>query len=73
MLGDRLSTLVSLARLKLGAGILLLSPFIPLLFMGEEYGETNPFQFFISHTDPALVEAIRSGPARGICRLQVGR
>ena len=39
----------------------LLSPFIPLLFMGEEYGETAPFQYFVSHADQALVEAIRNG------------
>jgi maltooligosyltrehalose trehalohydrolase len=60
-MGDRLSTLVSPARLKLAAGLLLLSPYLPLLFMGEEYGETNPFQYFVSHEDPALVEAVRKG------------
>jgi len=61
MLGERLSTLVPLAGLKLTAGAILLSPFIPLLFMGEEYGETSPFLYFISHTDPELVEAVRRG------------
>lgn len=61
MLGERLSTLVPLARLKLAAGAILLSPFIPLLFMGEEYGERAPFLYFISHSDPALVEAVRRG------------
>ena len=40
---------------------MLLSPFIPLLFMGEEYGETAPFQYFVSHSDPALIEAVRRG------------
>jgi maltooligosyltrehalose trehalohydrolase len=39
----------------------LCSPFLPLLFMGEEYGETNPFPYFVSHSDPALVEAVRRG------------
>jgi maltooligosyltrehalose trehalohydrolase len=39
----------------------LLSPYLPLLFMGEEYGETAPFLYFISHSDPALVEAVREG------------
>src|SRR5256885_1202713 len=38
-----------------------LPPFVPLLFMGEEYGETAPFQYFTSHSDPALVEAVRKG------------
>ncbi|MBM4330096.1 MAG: malto-oligosyltrehalose trehalohydrolase [Deltaproteobacteria bacterium] len=61
MLGERLSQLVPLEALKLAAGVVLLSPFIPLLFMGEEYGETSPFLYFISHTDPELVEAVRRG------------
>lgn len=61
MLGERLSQLVSFEALKLAAGVLLLSPFIPLLFMGEEYGEPAPFPYFISHTDPELVEAVRQG------------
>ena len=39
----------------------LLSPLTPLLFMGEEYGETSPFQYFVSHGDPDLVEAVRKG------------
>jgi maltooligosyltrehalose trehalohydrolase len=39
----------------------LLSPFLPLLFMGEEYGETAPFLYFVSHGDPALIEAVRKG------------
>ena len=47
--------------LKLAAGATLLSPFVPLLFMGEEYGETAPFQYFISHLDAGLVEAVRRG------------
>jgi maltooligosyltrehalose trehalohydrolase len=61
MFGERLSRLVSLDALKVAAGAVLLSPFIPLLFMGEEYGEVAPFQFFISHLEPQLVEAIRRG------------
>jgi maltooligosyltrehalose trehalohydrolase len=61
MRGERLSKIISFKALKLSAGMLLLSPFIPLLFMGEEYGETAPFPYFISHTDPDLVEAVRKG------------
>lgn len=61
MLGERLSTLVDFERLKLAAGVVLLSPYIPLLFMGEEYGETAPFLYFIDHADGNLVNAIRSG------------
>jgi maltooligosyltrehalose trehalohydrolase len=62
--GERLSALVGPAALRLGAAVLLLSPYIPLLFMGEEYGETNPFLYFVSHGDPALVDAVREGRRR---------
>ncbi len=59
--GERLSQLVSFEQLKLAASVVLLSPYIPLLFMGEEYGETAPFHYFISHLDPALVAAVQRG------------
>ncbi len=61
MLGERLASLVSFEELKLAAGAVLLSPYLPLLFMGEEYGETAPFLYFVSHSDPDLVEAVRRG------------
>jgi maltooligosyltrehalose trehalohydrolase len=61
MLGDRPSQQVGFEGLKLAAGAVILSPFIPLLFMGEEYGEIAPFQYFISHLDDDLVEAVRQG------------
>ena len=61
MIGDRLSKTLSFERLKLGAAAVLLSPFLPLLFMGEEYGETAPFSYFVSHGDPQLIEAVRKG------------
>ena len=61
MLGERLSQLVTFEQLKLAAGLTLLSPYVPLLFMGEEYGEKAPFQYFISHSDADLVQAVRRG------------
>lgn len=61
MEGDRLSHLISFEGLKLAAGVLMLAPFVPLIFMGEEYGETSPFQYFISHSDRALIDAVRNG------------
>ena len=61
MRGDRLSSLVKFEALKLAAGVVILSPFIPLLFMGEEHGETAPFRYFTSHSDPSLLEAVRRG------------
>lgn len=60
-MGDRLSRIHSTEKLKLAAGVAILSPYIPLLFMGEEYGETSPFQYFVSHSDKALIEAVRKG------------
>jgi maltooligosyltrehalose trehalohydrolase len=62
--GDRLSCLVSFEALKVANATVLLSPYIPLLFMGEEYGETAPFLYFIDHGDPALIEAVRQGRKR---------
>lgn len=59
--GERLSQLISFEALKLAAGAVLLSPFLPLLFMGEEYGEAAPFWYFVSHSDPALIEAVCKG------------
>lgn len=64
MLGERLSALVSFEAVKLAAGAVLLSPYIPLLFMGEEYGEDAPFLYFVSHSDHALIDAVRQGRKR---------
>jgi maltooligosyltrehalose trehalohydrolase len=61
MLGERLSSLVSFEALKLAAGAVILSPYIPLLFMGEEYGEDVPFIYFVSHLEPDLIEAVQKG------------
>jgi maltooligosyltrehalose trehalohydrolase len=61
MLGERLSQLVSFEMLKLAVGTLLTSPYVPMLFMGEEYGEEQPFLYFVSHTDPELVKAVQEG------------
>src|SRR6185437_922111 len=60
-LGERLSQLVNFEGQKLAAGVTLLSPFVPMLFMGEEYGETSPFLYFTSHGDKNLIEAVRRG------------
>ncbi|MGA1870824.1 MAG: malto-oligosyltrehalose trehalohydrolase [bacterium] len=64
MLGERLSNLLSFEALKLAAGVLLISPYIPLLFMGEEYAEPSPFLYFINHSDENLIEAVRKGRKR---------
>ncbi|MFZ5597279.1 MAG: malto-oligosyltrehalose trehalohydrolase [Bacillota bacterium] len=59
--GERLSALAPYECLKLAAGLIILSPYLPLLFMGEEYGETAPFLYFTDHSDPGLVKAVRRG------------
>ena len=61
MYGERLSKLVPFDKLKLAAAIVLLSPYLPLLFMGEEYGEESPFLYFVDHSDVNLIEAVRKG------------
>ncbi|MBI2965624.1 MAG: malto-oligosyltrehalose trehalohydrolase [Chloroflexi bacterium] len=61
MLGERLGQPLPFEASKLAAAVLLLSPFIPLLWMGEEYGEHAPFLYFVSHSDSRLVEAVRQG------------
>ena len=59
--GERLCTLVNFEAQKLAAGMTLLSSFVPLLFMGEEYAEPSPFLYFTSHGDKDLAEAVRRG------------
>jgi maltooligosyltrehalose trehalohydrolase len=61
--GMRLASMVTADQQRLAAALLLLSPGVPLLFMGEEYGETAPFPYFVDHGDPELIEAVRQGRA----------
>ncbi len=61
LLGDRLTAISGFEAAKLAAGIVLLSPYVPLLFMGEEYGETAPFLFFADYQSKELAEAVRAG------------
>lgn len=59
--GDRLAASASLAELEVAAVAVLLSPFVPLLFMGEEYGEQAPFPYFVDHGETGLLAAVRDG------------
>lgn len=61
MRGERPSELVSFEMQKLMAGAVMSSPYLPMLFMGEEWGEVNPFLYFVSHSDPDLIESVRKG------------
>ena len=64
MRGERSSTLLTFEAQKLSAGLVLLTRYLPLLFMGEEYGEPAPFLYFTSHQDLALAQAVRDGRRR---------
>ncbi len=59
--GERIGHLVDLQRAKLGAAVVLLSPFVPLLFQGEEWSASAPFQYFTDFADPGLRENVRKG------------
>jgi maltooligosyltrehalose trehalohydrolase len=59
--GERLPALTSWGRLHVAAALLLTSPFVPMLFQGEEWGASTPFQYFTDHADPALGDAVRNG------------
>ncbi len=61
MLGERPGEYLSKQQQKLAAATVLLSPYLPLLFMGEEYAESAPFPYFVSHGDANLVEGVRKG------------
>ncbi len=62
--GERTAALVSTARLKVAAALVLTSPFIPLLFQGEEWGASTPFQYFTDHQDADLGRAVSAGRRR---------
>jgi maltooligosyltrehalose trehalohydrolase len=53
--------LIDFERMKLASAALLLSPYIPMLFMGEEYGDPSPFYYFVCHSDKALIKAVQEG------------
>ncbi|GLY24358.1 malto-oligosyltrehalose trehalohydrolase [Micromonospora sp. NBRC 101691] len=62
--GDRISATLSPALLRVGATLLMTAPFTPMLFMGEEWGATTPWQFFTSHPEPELATAVATGRRR---------
>ncbi|MEV4057666.1 malto-oligosyltrehalose trehalohydrolase [Amycolatopsis sp. NPDC049688] len=66
--GDRLSATVSADRLACGAAVLFCSPYTPMVFMGEEWAASTPWQFFASFPDPELAEAVRTGRRREFSR-----
>ncbi|MEV4669913.1 malto-oligosyltrehalose trehalohydrolase [Microbacterium sp. LWO12-1.2] len=67
--GDRLSATVSPARLAVAAVLTLTAPGTPMLFMGEEWGASAPWQFFTSHPEPELARAVREGRVAEFARM----
>ena len=62
--GERPSALASEGRLRIAAALLLTAPFVPMLFQGEEWGSSSPFQYFTDHEDPELGQAVSDGRRR---------
>jgi maltooligosyltrehalose trehalohydrolase len=62
--GDRIGHSIPDGLLRIGAALVLTSPFTPMLFMGEEWGASTPWQFFTSHEEPELAAAVREGRRR---------
>jgi len=60
-IGDRIAATISPELVKVGAGLVLTSPYTPMLFMGEEWGADTPWQYFTDHIEPWLAEAVAGG------------
>jgi maltooligosyltrehalose trehalohydrolase len=60
-MGERLGHLVTIDQLKIAAALLMTAPFVPMLFQGEEWNASSPFQYFTDHQDAALAESVRKG------------
>jgi maltooligosyltrehalose trehalohydrolase len=60
-IGDRIVEVVGVDRAKVAAGLVLTSPFIPMIFQGEEYAASTPFQYFADHDDPEMRRAVKEG------------
>jgi maltooligosyltrehalose trehalohydrolase len=68
--GERIGMLVGAGRAKIAAALMLTGPFIPMLFQGEEWGATSPFEYFTNHDDPELGKAVRDGRRRELASFQ---
>jgi maltooligosyltrehalose trehalohydrolase len=60
-IGDRLHDCAGFERAKIAAALVLTSPFVPMIFQGEEWAASSPFQFFADHDDPQLARAVSEG------------
>jgi maltooligosyltrehalose trehalohydrolase len=62
--GERTSQLINIGKLKIGAALVFASPFVPMLFQGEEWGASTPFYYFTDYQEPELAKAVREGRCR---------
>jgi maltooligosyltrehalose trehalohydrolase len=60
-IGDRVEQIVGIDRAKVAAGIVMTSPFIPMIFQGEEFAASTPFLYFADHDDPEMARAVKEG------------
>ena len=60
-IGDRVEQIVGMDRAKVAAGIVLTAPFVPMIFQGEEFAASTPFQYFADHEDPEMARAVKEG------------
>ena len=63
-IGDRVKQVVGMDRAKVAAGIVLMSPFVPMIFQGEEFAASTPFQYFADHDDPEMAKSVKMGRQR---------
>ena len=60
-IGDRLEHIVGMDRAKVAAGIVFTAPFVPMIFQGEEFAASSPFQYFADHDDPEMARSVSEG------------
>ena len=63
-IGDRIDQVIGLPRAKIGLALVLMAPFLPMIFQGEEFAASTPFQYFAHHDDEALAQAVSDGRKR---------
>ncbi len=62
--GERLEHIIGLDRARVAAGLVLMAPFLPMIFQGEEYAASTPFQYFADHEDPEMAKTVLEGRKR---------
>ena len=70
--GDRIAQVTGIERAKIAAAIVFVSPFIPMIFQGEEWAASSPFQYFADHDDPELARAVSEGRRKEFAAFLVG-